>query len=214
MSTANPAAGTSGAGDPDEQNEQDGSETGEAPAGPETAYDCPVTWSRGQRVIHVPREAWTATAEALLADGWNMCVDVTAVDYSAYRGHRSDLPAGAEPERFEVVANFLSHERRQRLRARAQVPADDPTIGSLYALYPGVDFQEREIYDLMGITFDGHPDLSRILMPETWQGHPLRKDYAIGAIPVQFKLSEGEPVPEGEPRHGEPPGVDTDAPTS
>lgn len=67
------------------------------------------------------------------------------------------------------------------------MPADDPSIESLYAVYPGTDFLEREVYDLFGIRFVGHPDPSRILMPESWEGHPLRKDFAIGAIPVQFK---------------------------
>ena len=89
----------------------------------------------------------------------------------------------------EVVASFISHRDRERIRARAQIPADDATIDSLYPLYPGTDYLEREVYDLMGITFADHPDHSRILMPETWDGHPLRKDYAIGAIPVQFKAT-------------------------
>ncbi len=151
-----------------------------------TLYGCPVSDSRGQLVIHPDRRSWLDVATMLLADGWNMCVDVTAVDYSAY-GPDRDLPGGVAPERFEVVAAFVSHERRERLRARIQVPDDDPTIGSLYSLYPGSDYLEREVYDLMGITFEGHPDMSRILMPETWDGHPLRKDYAVGAIPVQFK---------------------------
>ncbi len=161
---------------------------GVEPATPtgEMAYGCPVSWSRDQRVIHVERDRWQEVAAELLADGWSMCVDVTAVDYLQYHGPRR-LPAGVEAERFEVVASFLSHGRKERLRARAQVPADDPTIASLYALYPGTDYLEREVYDLMGISFDGHPDLSRILMPETWEGHPLRKDYAVGSIPVQFK---------------------------
>ncbi|MCP4226867.1 MAG: NADH-quinone oxidoreductase subunit C [Actinomycetia bacterium] len=121
----------------------------------------------------------------MLADGWNMCVDVTAVDYLNHRGRR--LPEGIKGERFEVVASLLSYQRRQRMRARIQVPADDPTVDSLYDLYPGTDFLEREVYDLMGIVFNGHPDLSRILMPEKWEGHPLRKDYSTGSIPVQFK---------------------------
>lgn len=153
---------------------------------PETAYGALVTWSRGQRVIHPTRDAWLTTAKALLADGWKMCVDVTGVDYLSYLADR-DLPPGIEPERFEVVATFVSHSRRERLRARAQVPESDPSIESLYVVYPGTDFLEREVYDLMGIAFVGHPDLSRILMPETWEGHPLRKDFGIGAIPVQFK---------------------------
>ncbi len=155
-------------------------------------YGHPVTSSAGQAVIHVPRDAWRSTAEQLLADGWNMCVDVTAVDYLTHEGRRP-LPAGVDAERFEVVASFVSHGRRERLRARAQVPGDDPRIDSLYLVYPGIDFSEREVYDLFGITFDGHPDLSRILLPESWEGHPLRKDYAIGAIPVQFKAPQEHP---------------------
>lgn len=154
----------------------------------ESAYGALVTYSRGQRVIHPERSAWASTARELLADGWDMCVDVTAADYLSYHGTRH-LPDGVTPERFEVVATFVSYRRRERLRARAQVPASDPTIESLYVIYPGTDFLEREVYDLFGITFTGHPDLSRILMPETWDGHPLRKDFAIGAIPVQFKAA-------------------------
>ncbi len=152
----------------------------------ETAYGCAVTHSRGQRVIHVDRDRWLDVASELLADGWNMCVDVTAVDYLAHVGRR-ELPPGIAPERFEVVASFISHARRDRIRARIQIPVDDPTIGSLYRIYPGTDYLEREVFDLFGITFIGHPDLSRILMPENWEGHPLRKDYVVGAIPVQFK---------------------------
>lgn len=158
----------------------------EAPTPEESAYDCPVTWSRDQRVIHVARDRWLEVATTMLADGWNMCVDLTGVDYSQYRADRH-LPPTVAGERFEVVASFVSHQHRERIRARAQVPADDPTIDSLYAIYPGTDYLEREVFDLLGITFTGHPDLSRILMPEDWQGHPLRKDYAVGAIPVQFK---------------------------
>ncbi len=164
----------------------------DGPAEPEVeeAYGAPVTYSAGQRVIHVSREAWHDTAMALFADGWEMCVDVTAVDYAEYATSRN-LPAGVDAERFEVVASFISHRRRERLRARAQVPESDPSIESLYAVYPGTDYLEREVFDLMGITFTGHPDLSRILMPETWQGHPLRKDFAIGSIPIQFKAGTG-----------------------
>ncbi len=153
---------------------------------PESAYGCPVSWSRAQRVIHPAREQWLEVASSLLADGFNMCVDVTAVDFLSFGGHRR-VPVGVQAERFEVVAGFISHERRERIRARIQVPASDPIIGSLYSIYPGSDALEREVYDLMGIVFEGHPDLSRIMMPEHWEGHPLRKDYATGAIPVQFK---------------------------
>lgn len=149
-------------------------------------YGCPLTETHGQQVIHVPRAAWLDVASQILRDGYRMCIDLTAVDYLTHDGRRS-LPAGIEPERFEVVASFINHDTRQRLRARVQVPVDDPVLRSLYVLYPGSDYLEREVFDMFGIRFEGHPDLSRILMPETWQGHPLRKDYATGTIPVQFK---------------------------
>lgn len=159
-------------------------ETVEAPA--ETAYGCAVSYSRAQRVIHPHRNDWLSVASSLLADGFNMCVDVTGVDFLTFAGQRP-LPSGVEAERFEVVAGFISHERRERIRARVQVPESDPVIASLYSIYPGADALEREVYDLIGVVFEGHPDLSRIMMPEHWEGHPLRKDYATGAIPVQFK---------------------------
>jgi len=152
----------------------------------EMAYGCPVSWSREQRVIHPGRDQWLEVCSALLADGFNMCVDITAVDFLTFGGQRQ-LPVGVQPERFEVVASFLSHERRERIRARVQVAEADASIASLYSIYPGTDTLEREVYDLLGIEFVGHPDLSRIMMPEHWEGHPLRKDYATGAIPVQFK---------------------------
>ena len=169
-----------------------------AEAAPEQAYGALVTYSRAQRVIHPDRAQWATTARALLADGWNMCVDLTATDYLTYHGTRH-LPEGVTAERFEVVATFVSHQRRERLRARTQVPGSDPSIESLYVIYPGTDFLEREVFDLFGITFTGHPDPSRILMPETWDGHPLRKDFAIGAIPVQFKAAGGRPLAETNP---------------
>jgi len=73
-----------------------------------------------------------------------------------------------------------------------QVPADDTTVASLVDLYPGLDFPEREVYDLLGITFEGHPDLTRILLPDEWTDHPLRKDDAPARVPVTFK---GDPSP-------------------
>ncbi len=162
----------------------------QAVVGVEMAYGAPVSYSRAQRVIHPSVEDWHETAVSLFRDGWNMCIDVTAVDYLGAAMPRP-LPAGVAPERFEVVANFLSHGRRERLRARIQVPESEPAIASLYTLYPGSDLLEREVFDMFGIEFVGHPDLSRILMPEDWVGHPLRKDYAVGAIPVQFKGAPG-----------------------
>ena len=85
------------------------------------------------------------------------------------------------------MVNLLSLSKRERLRVRVQVSESDPSIDSLFDLYPGTEAMEREVFDLFGIAFTGHPDLTRILMPEDWDGHPLRKDYSQGRIPVQFK---------------------------
>jgi len=96
-----------------------------------------------------------------------------------------------DPERFEVVVNLLSLSARLRARVRVQVPESDPVVPTLFDLYPGTEAMEREVFDLMGIRFAGHPDLTRILMPEDWEGHPLRKDYGVGRVPVQFKEAPG-----------------------
>ena len=152
---------------------------------PELRHGCPVTWSHGQEVLHVPRDRWVEVVGKLRDEGYLVCVDVTAVDYLTHPGR--PLPEGVEPERFEIVAGLFDHAKRRRLRLRAQVPADDPRIASLLDLHHGTEALEREVFDMFGITFDGHPDLTRILMPEDWVGHPLRKDEHSGRIPVQFK---------------------------
>ncbi|MCY3648317.1 MAG: NADH-quinone oxidoreductase subunit C [Acidimicrobiaceae bacterium] len=144
--------------------------------------------SRGQAVIHPSPSQWFEVAAAARADGFDQLIDLTAVDYLTYGADRG-LPEGVQPERFEVVASLMSHERRERLRMRVQVPADDPSIPTLFDLWPGAENLEREAYDMFGIVFEGHPDPSRILMPEDWSGHPLRKDYDSGGIPVQFKAA-------------------------
>ena len=156
---------------------------------PERVHGAPVTSSRGQRVLHPSRADLAAVVRALRdADGFNMCLDVTAVDYLGYEADRG-LPDGVAPERFEVVVTLMSHTQRERVRLRAQVPEGDATVPSLFDVHPGTEAMEREVFDLFGIAFEGHPDLTRILMPEDWVGHPLRKDEAIGKIPVQFKGS-------------------------
>ena len=144
--------------------------------------------SAGQAVVHPSRSQWCDVAAAARADGFDQLIDLTAVDYLTYGAHRG-LPEGVEPERFEVIVSLLSHERRERLRLRVQVPAGDPSLPSLFDLWPGSESLEREVYDMFGIAFEDHPDLSRILMPEDWSGHPLRKDYDAGQIPVQFKAA-------------------------
>jgi NADH-quinone oxidoreductase subunit C len=161
------------------------------PAPPASAqlHGCVLVTAFGQQVVHVPREQYLRVVKALLADGYEMCVDLTAVDYLLMPERH--LPDGITPGRFEVVVNLLSLTNRQRIRVRVQIPADDVAIPTLFDMYPGTEAMEREAYDMFGIVFTDHPDLSRILMPEDWDGYPLRKDYEIGRIPVQFKIVEG-----------------------
>ena len=155
----------------------------------ETLHGAPVSYSCGQKVAHPHRDGYLDLVTALKDEGFEMCVDVTAVDQLT--NTRRHLPDGVEPERFEVVANLLSLSRRERVRVIVQVPDEPPTVASLFELYPGVEFMEREAYDMFGIRFEGHPDLVRILMPDDWEGHPLRKDFSVGRIPVQFKGAPG-----------------------
>ena len=152
-------------------------------------YGVPVAFSHGQVVLHASQESYEAVIEGLRDDGFNGVVDVTAVDYLAHPGR--ELPDGVRAERFELVVNLISYARRQRVRVRVQLPEGNAVLPSLFRVYPGTEAMEREVYDMMGVVFTGHPDLSRILMPEDWEGHPLRKDYAVGRVPVQFKAAPG-----------------------
>ena len=156
----------------------------------ETIRGFPASLSHGQVVVHPDRDGYLDLVRALAdEDGYSMCVDLCGVDHllNAHRG----LPRSVAPERFEVVVNLLSIADRKRVRLRVQVPATESTLASLFDVYPGTEAMEREAYDMFGIVFTGHPDLSRILMPDDWEGHPLRKDYAVGRIPVQFKAAPG-----------------------
>ena len=139
-----------------------------------------VGWVRslGQDVAQVPNEAWAGFAHAVRDAGFEVCVDVTVVDWMRER-----------PERFEIVANLLSMAHKLRLRMTTTAGRVDPSVASLVPIWPGVNFAEREAYDMFGVTFEGHPDLTRILMPDDWEGHPLRKDFGVGSVPVQFKES-------------------------
>lgn len=152
-------------------------------------HGCPVVDSLGAEVVHCNRDDYLTLATALAGDGYDLMVGVTGVDYLAHPGR--SLPEGIVAERFEVVVELMAMAGRRRLRIRCQVPGDDPRVPTLFDLWPGSEAHERETYDLYGVAFDGHPDPSRILMPEDWEGHPLRKDYANGRIPVQFKETPG-----------------------
>lgn len=192
----------------------------------ETAYGVPVTEVRSQQVLHPAKEEFAELAATLQDEGYCQCVDLCAVDYLT-NPNRGGLPVGVVPERFEVVAVFITHSGGgghssesaigsgdvgeisstssvgengwdvvgasgnlavpHRIRARVQVPEGDPVLPSITHIYPGTENMEREIYDMFGIGFQDHPDMTRILMPDEWEGHPLRRDYAVGQVPVQFK---------------------------
>ncbi len=139
-------------------------------------------------VLFPERDGYLDQVRALHDEGFEMCIDLCAVDYlsNPYRA----LPEGVEAERFEVVVNLLSMSLRRRVRLRVQVPESEPVVASLFELYPGSEAMEREAWDLMGIRFDGHPNLTRIIMDDDWEGHPLRKDYPIGGEPVRFSSEE------------------------
>ena len=161
--------------------------TTEQPAepGPELLFGCPVEERLGQTVVFPSRQQYLQLMKDLVDDGYEVCTDLCGVDYHTHPGRA--LPLGTDAERFEVVVNLIDLRQARRLRVRVQVPADDPSVASLFDLWPGSEAMEREAFDMFGIRFEDHPDLTRILMPEDWIGHPLRKDYAEGRIPVQFK---------------------------
>jgi NADH-quinone oxidoreductase subunit C len=151
----------------------------------ETQHGCPVQDSLGQRVLHASRDQYVSVIKSLADEGYEMCIDLTGVDYLAMP--QRIIGFDIQAERFEVVVNLLSLSQRKRIRVRVQVPAEDATMPTLFDIHPGTEAHERETFDMFGIVFTGHPDMTRILMPEDWDGHPLRKDYSQGSIPVQFK---------------------------
>ena len=128
------------------------------------------------KTINVDINQYYETIESLKKDGYEMMVDLTAVDWYRKR----------EP-RFQVVVNLLSVSKNLRVIINVNVPDDDLKIPSICEIYPGANFYEREVFDMFGIEFENHPELTRILMPDDWAGSPLRKDYGSGRIPVQFK---------------------------
>ena len=116
---------------------------------------------------------------ALKDGGFRLLVFLTCVDHLADASR--DWPA-----RYEVVYQLRDMETREQLRVRTFIDGDPPHIESAYDLFPPANWDERETYDMFGIVFDNHPDLTRILMPDDWVGHPLRRDYPVGGEPVEF----------------------------
>lgn len=125
---------------------------------------------RGETTVVVPREHLQRAAEYLASEPslhFSFLSDISTVD-------RFPL----EP-RFEVNYHLLSLDRRERLRLKVRLGGGDPVVRSVTSVWPTANWHERENFDLFGIRFEGHPDLRRILMPDDWEGHPLRKDYPV-----------------------------------
>ena len=125
---------------------------------------------RGETTVVVPREHLRRAAEYLATDAslqFSFLSDITVVDR---------FPI--EP-RFDVNYHVVSLERKERLRLKVRVPGSAPNVPSVVSIWPTANWHERENFDLFGVRFEGHPDLRRILMPDDWEGHPLRKDYPV-----------------------------------
>ena len=126
-----------------------------------------ITKFSGENIIHIQGASILDILILFKKNGFNFLADITAIDNLTLGGF----------ERFAVVYHLLSHETAERVTVKAYVPEDHPELPSVESLWKTADWQEREIYDLFGISFTGHPNLIRIMNPDTYQGHPLRKDY-------------------------------------
>ncbi|HWM59467.1 MAG TPA: NADH-quinone oxidoreductase subunit C [Pseudonocardia sp.] len=144
-----------------------------------------VTVDRGEITFYVQRERILELCRTLRDDPglrFELCSSVSGVDY------------GADVEqRLHVVYHLLSMTYRRRIRLEVALDIDDPRLPSVVEVYPTADWHERETWDMFGVIFDGHPALTRILMPDDWDGHPQRKDYPLGGIPVEYKGAEIPP---------------------
>jgi NADH-quinone oxidoreductase subunit C len=137
-----------------------------------------IVVDRGELTLHVAREHVRKLARLLRDDPalrFELLSSVSGVDYLG------------EVHRLHAVYHYTSMTFRRRLRLETAVSVEDPHVPSVTPVYPTADWQERETYDMYGIIFDGHPALTRILMPDDWDGFPQRKDYPLGGIPVQYK---------------------------
>lgn len=151
---------------------------GLAGAGLEQATERVVV-HRGEITFHVRREDLPAVVQLLRDEErlrFELCASVSGVHYPGDTGRE-----------LHVVYHLLSMTHNRRVRLEVSVPDADPHLPSIVGTYPTADWQEREAWDMFGIVFDGHPALTRILMPDDWPGHPQRKDYPLGGIPVEYK---------------------------
>jgi NADH-quinone oxidoreductase subunit C len=147
---------------------------------------------REELTLLVARERIIEALTAARDRGFILLSDLTALD------HHPQEP------RFEVVYLLTSLDPPARLRLKVPAPGDDPTVPSVVGVFGGANWLEREVFDMFGIRFPGHPDLKRILMPDDWEGHPLRKDFPLVEEPVQFFGHVPKPpsriIPKTEPR--------------
>jgi NADH-quinone oxidoreductase subunit C len=138
-----------------------------------------VVIHRGEITFHVRREDLPFVAQMLRDDErlrFEFCSGVSGVHYPEDTGRE-----------LHAVYHLLSMTHNRRIRLEVTAPDADPHIPSIVSIYPTNDWHERETFDMFGIVFDGHPTLTRILMPDDWPGHPQRKDYPLGGIPVEYK---------------------------
>ena len=138
-----------------------------------------VVIHRGEITFFVRREDLLATAKVLRDDPelrFEMLPSVSGVHYPDETGRE-----------LHVVLHLLSMTHHRRIRVEVTCPDADPHVPSVVSVYPTADWHERETYDFFGVVFDGHPALTRIQMPDDWPGHPQRKDYPLGGIPVEYK---------------------------
>ena len=152
-----------------------------------------VVVHRGEITFHVERRVLPELVKHLRDDEmlrFEALMSVSGVHYPIQTGHE-----------FHVVYELLSMTHNRRIRLETTCPASDPHVPSIVGTYPMADYDEREAWDMFGIVFDGHPGLTRILMPDDWVGHPQRKDYPLGGIPVEF---QGAVTPPVEQREGRP----------
>ena len=133
---------------------------------------------RDELTLEVHRERLVAVAQTLRDDAalrFELCLGVSGVHYPDDTGRE-----------LHAVYPLMSITHNRRVRVEVAAPDDDPHIPSLFSVYPTTDWHERETYDFFGIIFDGHPALTRIEMPDDWVGHPQRKDYPLGGVPVEY----------------------------
>jgi NADH:ubiquinone oxidoreductase subunit C len=147
-------------------------------------------------------DSWAERARELAADGWwltDLCgLDRLSLARSLVSAHPvkgagagfldedPDDTALPHERRFEIVVQLVHHDRKQRLTIHVVARDDPPTVPSVSEVWPTAAFMEREAFDMFGIRFEGHEGLKRILMPDDWEGHPLRKDYGVGKVPIEF----------------------------